>query len=271
MDNLTTGKFIAERRKALGLSQKQLAESLDVTDKAVSKWETGRGAPDIAILEPLAQTLGVSVTELLKGETIPAENLATQSGEMIIRTLKSKRKGLLKLLAVMLLLFAAALCINPAYHFLSSVSGKNDALYREAVRYTEKQFSGSEWSAEDFAFADRSLEKGKYLALLGQKDDAIVMVVFEQDGIFGERYAVMGAGFGKRGELNLYSTGGDGMNLNVFYGCDLTDTEEYRFTYSHTRYSTPIADGTVLDIFLDVNRTFYTPVEMVTVKSGDQK
>ncbi|MDD6012338.1 MAG: hypothetical protein PUC33_05775, partial [Oscillospiraceae bacterium] len=60
-------------------------------------------------------------------------------------------------------------------------------------------------------------------------------------------------------------------NLNVFYGCDLTDTEEYRFTYGNTRYSTPITDGTVLDIFLDINRTFYTPCEMVTVKSGEQK
>ncbi|MDD6145589.1 MAG: helix-turn-helix transcriptional regulator [Oscillospiraceae bacterium] len=271
MDNLTTGKFIAERRKALGLSQKQLAESLDVTDKAVSKWETGRGAPDIALLIPLAQILGVSVAELLSGEKAPAENITSQSDEVIISTMKSKRKGLLKLLSVMLLLFALVLCLKPAYHFFSSVPVENDALYREAVRYTQKQFSGSELSAEDFAFVDRSLEKGKYLALLGQKDDAVVMVVFEQDSIFGERYAVMGAGYGKRGELNLYSTSGGGMNLNVFYGCDLTDTEEYRFTYGNTRYSTPITDGTVLDIFLDINRTFYTPCEMVTVKSGEQK
>ena len=59
------GQFIAERRRGLGLTQLQLAESLHVTDKAVSKWERGLSYPDVTLLEPLAEALGLSVEELM--------------------------------------------------------------------------------------------------------------------------------------------------------------------------------------------------------------
>ena len=64
--------LLAERRKELNLTQKQLAEKLYVSDKAVSKWETGVSIPDTALLVPLAELLGVSVTELLTGEKNPS-------------------------------------------------------------------------------------------------------------------------------------------------------------------------------------------------------
>ncbi len=64
------GRFLAEVRKEKGITQKLLAESLGVTDKAVSKWERGRSLPDAALLLPLAEALGVSVTELLRGERL---------------------------------------------------------------------------------------------------------------------------------------------------------------------------------------------------------
>ena len=57
MDNIRFGSFVAQLRKERGLTQKELAQRLHVTDKAVSKWETGRGFPDLKLLEPLAQTL----------------------------------------------------------------------------------------------------------------------------------------------------------------------------------------------------------------------
>ena len=63
-----TGQFIARRRKEIGLTQKELAERLGVTNKAVSKWETGGGMPDVSVLETLAGVLEVSVDELLRGE-----------------------------------------------------------------------------------------------------------------------------------------------------------------------------------------------------------
>lgn len=54
MDNIRFGSFVAQLRKERGLTQKELAQRLHVTDKAVSKWETGRGFPDLKLLEPLA-------------------------------------------------------------------------------------------------------------------------------------------------------------------------------------------------------------------------
>ncbi|MBQ4650463.1 MAG: helix-turn-helix transcriptional regulator [Firmicutes bacterium] len=68
MDLKKSGQFIAEKRKLKELSQKELAEKIGVTDKAVSRWETGRGFPDVSILENLADALDVSVVEIIKGE-----------------------------------------------------------------------------------------------------------------------------------------------------------------------------------------------------------
>lgn len=62
-----TGKFISEKRKALNITQKELAHKLHITDKAVSKWERGLSFPDISILIPLAEVLNISLYDLLKG------------------------------------------------------------------------------------------------------------------------------------------------------------------------------------------------------------
>lgn len=77
MDNEKTGGLIRDRRKELNLTQLELAQRLHITDRAVSKWERGLSAPDIALLEPLGEALGLTVTELLRGERIPE----TPSGE----------------------------------------------------------------------------------------------------------------------------------------------------------------------------------------------
>lgn len=67
MDAKKTGNFIVERRKAINMTQKELAEKLHITDKAVSKWERGLSFPDISILIPLSETLNVSLYDLLTG------------------------------------------------------------------------------------------------------------------------------------------------------------------------------------------------------------
>ena len=64
------GKFIAISRKQKGLTQTELADRLNITDRAVSKWERGKGCPDISLLEDLSKILDVSIIELLKGEKI---------------------------------------------------------------------------------------------------------------------------------------------------------------------------------------------------------
>ena len=78
MDREMLGRFIAQRRKELNLTQRELAEALHVTDKAVSKWERGAGCPDISLLEPLAEALGLSVDQLLTYQTAPAEPEAAE-------------------------------------------------------------------------------------------------------------------------------------------------------------------------------------------------
>ena len=74
MDQVKIGKFIAQCRKNKNLTQLQLAEKLNITDRAISKWETGKGIPDSSIMLELCNELGISVNELLSGEMIEMKN-----------------------------------------------------------------------------------------------------------------------------------------------------------------------------------------------------
>ena len=84
MDAQKFGTFLQSRRKALGLTQSQLAEKLHVTDKAVSRWERGVGLPDINLLEPLAQALEISLTELIRSERIEADTLPRDAADAAV-------------------------------------------------------------------------------------------------------------------------------------------------------------------------------------------
>lgn len=77
MDTYITAKTIKKLREERGLTQLQLAEIIGVSDKAVSKWETSKGLPDITLVEPLSRALGVSVMELMSGETVINKNLSS--------------------------------------------------------------------------------------------------------------------------------------------------------------------------------------------------
>ena len=117
MDNRKTGNFISQRRKELNLTQKQLAEQLNVTDKAVSKWETGNGAPDIALLSLLAKTLNVSVAELLDGEY--SEESDVQSEKIIIEALqkakKAQIKAIISVITALVIIFSLVNIVTYAY------------------------------------------------------------------------------------------------------------------------------------------------------------
>ena len=86
MDNKRTGTLIAARRQELGLTQKQLAERLNVSDRAVSKWERGAGFPDVSLLEPLADALGLSILELIHGERMAPEEQPSPEAERSARS-----------------------------------------------------------------------------------------------------------------------------------------------------------------------------------------
>lgn len=86
IDRERFGAFVAGRRKEKGLTQKQLAQRIFVSDKAVSKWERGAGLPDISMLIPLAEALEVSVTELLEGRRIEQQTpVSARQAEELVR------------------------------------------------------------------------------------------------------------------------------------------------------------------------------------------
>ncbi len=96
MDQKRIGAFIARCRKEKNLTQMQLAELLEITNQAVSKWETGRGMPDVSLLQPLCDVLGISLNELFSGEHISAEEYKGKAEENISKLFKEKQIANLK-------------------------------------------------------------------------------------------------------------------------------------------------------------------------------
>ena len=112
MNQEKIGLFIAELRKEKNMTQNDLANKLGVTDRAISKWENGRGLPDISLLAPLCSLLGVSINELLSGERLNEENIVQKFEENIISTIdytdkkikKTKKAFLIVLSSILLLI-----------------------------------------------------------------------------------------------------------------------------------------------------------------------
>ena len=93
MDQMRIGKFIAESRKALGLTQRQLADTLDISDKTVSKWECGKGLPEVSLMLPLCRTLGISVNEMLSGERLDEGNYKERAEENMMDLIKENAEN----------------------------------------------------------------------------------------------------------------------------------------------------------------------------------
>lgn len=87
MNQIRIGAFIAECRKAKGWTQNQLAEKLGITDKAISKWETGRSMPDLSLFVPLCTLLGITLNELFAGECIAEENWKEKADEVLMEVI----------------------------------------------------------------------------------------------------------------------------------------------------------------------------------------
>ena len=107
MDLVKIGKYIAEKRKNLGLTQKQLAEKIGMSDKSVSKWERGICLPDVSLYFDLCSILGISINEFLAGEDIVHENIEKKSEENIISVVtdsKRKQKSLKYIICALLIL-----------------------------------------------------------------------------------------------------------------------------------------------------------------------
>lgn len=94
MDQIKIGRFIAQRRRDLDLTQRQLADRLDISDKTVSKWERGNGFPEPSLLLPLCRELGVTVNDLLSGEVVAPADYQQKAEENIMSILQENRRRL---------------------------------------------------------------------------------------------------------------------------------------------------------------------------------
>ena len=116
MNQKQIGRYIAEKRRIKNLTQAQLAEQLGISDKTVSKWECGRSMPDYALIQPLCETLDISVSELIEGKETSLHE--RQLMELLRRTQELERQnGILH--GVIMLIFGIALqALAP--HFVGS-------------------------------------------------------------------------------------------------------------------------------------------------------
>ncbi len=93
MDQNKIGRFIAERRKSQKLTQMQLAEKLGITDRAVSKWETGKSMPDASIMLELCKLLKITVNDLLSGEVVSMNHYNEESEKNLLAMVKEKEES----------------------------------------------------------------------------------------------------------------------------------------------------------------------------------
>lgn len=129
MDQIKIGKFIAECRKQKGLTQKDLAEKLGVTDKSIGNWENGRNMPDLSLFKPLCDELDISMNDLMSGERVNKENYQEKFEKNVISTIDySTNKESSKNLFLSLFLMCLGLLACTGTLLLVSEGGSKDVI-----------------------------------------------------------------------------------------------------------------------------------------------
>lgn len=260
MDAKATGGLIARRRKEQNWSQGDLAERLHVTDKAISKWETGRGLPSVDLLEPLAEALGLTVSELLSGRELTPEELPkaaeAQVMESMERERRTRRRGFFAT-AALALIGIAAIGVGTwlAAHYLGSVPETDlEGLERQAAAYLGRfQDAGEDGFDYDVLEIVETERRGDYLAALctdGQGNWC--MCVFDRDDVFSDRWMANGGKSSMTtGKLSSWNFGNPREAVIIFCGGDLPEEAAwYTFQNSGITYTCPIENGRVLDVFV---------------------
>jgi len=256
MNAKATGELIAACRKALEMSQAELAERIHVTDKAVSRWETGRGMPAIESLEPLAAALGLSVSELLSGKRLTPEELPAAAGGQIVEGMKQNARrtwmGALGALLAMALLAGVYL----GYHYCTTVPFTNEheadreALAQKAASYMNQweRFAPGELSIVDLK------QRGDYLAALCVEEDGSGwdLCIYDRDPVFSNRWRANGSLQGvEEGEISSWNFGTPQEAVIVLGGWNLPkEACYYTFENSGITYTGPIPLGYVLEVFV---------------------
>lgn len=129
MNENKTGTFISALRKEKELTQAQLAEKLNVTDKAISRWETGKGMPDSSLLIPLANILDITVNELLTGEKIPEETFTQKSDDNLVDAVQKTENAVKQSkIAKMLLIVAVIFCVFSISFLIKTMIDKRNTV-----------------------------------------------------------------------------------------------------------------------------------------------
>ena len=194
VNNYITGQAIKRLRDERGITQAELAECLGVSDKAISKWETGKGFPDIALIEPLGRALGVSIMELLSGEPIVNNNRSSN-------LLRSK-------------FYVCSLCGNTMYSIGESViSCCGITLLPLEAEMTDEEHSVSIEIVEEerFITVKHPMTKDHYISFIAYvTSDTIRMVKWYPEGNAETRIQCRG-----RGYLYIYCNKHGLMKRNV--------------------------------------------------------
>ena len=126
MDQIRIGKFIAESRKSMNLTQRQLADALSISDKTISKWECGKGLPEVSLMLPLCAALDITVNDLLSGEKVSSTDYQKKAEGNMINLMKEneenrKRMALCIITVAITVIAVCALIVIASYIDLPTV------------------------------------------------------------------------------------------------------------------------------------------------------
>ena len=154
MDQITTGKFIAERRKARGLTQRELADLLNISDKTVSKWERGGGLPEVSLMLPLCKELDISVNELLSGRKLSDSEYKQNAEENILSLIQEERKKTKFQTIIAVIVFLATFFCGTYIDNVVGIFGDENAL---------SYFANCYWGCHNFNGNRRCRSIGNHL------------------------------------------------------------------------------------------------------------
>lgn len=212
MDQIRIGRFIANLRKEKNLTQLMVADKLGVTDRAVSKWENGRGLPDISLMVPLCELFEISVVELLNGERL-AENDSSDTVENnVIDVLYEREKAIERrrsveyiciVMFILLIVFAGIFGVMSAGTVISCIRGEGSSVYTWI--YTRKAEIAAGFTVNEkyenavkyigFDGQDKTQAQKKWVENMTALSDEIEIECFEISEIFYDDYYPYGKYF----------------------------------------------------------------------------
>ena len=257
MDQEKVGKLIAALRKESGMTQEELGEKLNISQRSVSRWETGKNMPDISLLTPLAEALGISVTELLRGERLSEETITRREASEAVTALIGLAENKRRLRRVICAVIAAVVtlaCMLALYNYEFSVSATSTAALESAIN--------------DYHFNDDMSAKVLRWTSVGSK----MLVLYTQEnhrtagglatldrGIFGKYRIVAADNFTVPIELSQFSSGrrkylavcsvGSLKGASAFEVCSVISDPSGETRRDRVLYSHELDDGPFLTVF----------------------